>query len=83
MAKRSKFRETFKRTQRGIIRATQWVILRVCLFGMYYVGFGLTRLVMMVFGRRRLYHRPRRQEGTFWRPAVGYEPDEAGMTRQS
>ena len=76
---------TLKRAQRPVIRGTQFVLLNVFLFLLYYVGFTITRLFLSVAARRMLYHRPRRrpEAGTGWREAAGYELDEARVARQS
>ena len=80
-----RFFERFKAFQRRMFRGAQVVLMHVCLFVLYYVGFGATRLVMMVFARRTLFHRPPRGGGgdTFWRDAEGYELDPVRLTRQS
>ena len=78
-----RFFERVKRAHRRVFRVIQAVLLRVCLFGVYYVGFGMTRLVMTVFGRRMLWGRRPREGATFWREAKGYELDAADLLRQS
>lgn len=74
-----------RRAQRPIIRGTQWFLLNVGLFLLYYIGFGISRLVMTVLANRTLYNRPRRRpdKGSFWREAEGYELSEAQLPRQS
>ncbi len=80
-----RIKRTLKRVNRPVIRGTQFVLLNVFLFLLYYIGFVLSRLLMSVFARRMLYNRPRRRssEDTLWRDAEGYELDEARLTRQS
>ena len=75
----------FKAAQPPMIRFIQRVILRGCLFLLYYTGFGLSRLVMTFLARGTLYNKPRPRLGkdTYWREAMGYELDEARLTRQS
>ncbi len=74
-----------KRMQRPIIRVTQQVILAVSLSLLYYLGFGISRLFMMVLARRTLFNRPRQRvaDDTYWRPAEGYDLEEFHLVRQS
>lgn len=74
-----------RRAQRPIIRGTQWFLLNLGLFFLYYIGFGVSRLVMTVLANRTLYNRPRRRpdKNSFWRETEGYELSEAQLPRQS
>lgn len=76
-----KFVVALKRAQRRLVLIIQAVILHICLFLLYYIGLGLTRLVMMVFARRTLFDPP--PAGTSWRKAEGYDLDALRLTRQS
>ena len=78
--------EKLGRVQRPIVRVVQRVLLQGSLFLLYFIGFGLSRVVMMVLARRILHHqRPRRATsgGTGWRRAEGYDLDERRLRRQS
>jgi hypothetical protein len=69
------------RMQKPIVRGVQRVLLHGLLFLLYFVGFGLSRLLMMVLARRTLYDRPAGDPG--WRPAEDYDLDELRLRRQS
>ena len=77
--------EKLRRAQRPVIWVVQKTILHASLFVLYYVGFGLFRVIMAVFARRTLFNRPpgRPTGDTYWRAAEGYELEEAKLTRQS
>ncbi len=78
--------EKLGRVQRPIVRVVQRVLLQGSLFLLYFIGFGLSRVVMTVLARRILHHqRPRRSAcgGTGWRRAEGYDLDEFRLRRQS
>ena len=55
------------------------------LFFLYFIGFGISRLFMMVLARRTLFNRPRHRlsNDTCWREAAGYQLDMAGLEKQS
>lgn len=71
--------ERIKDVSTRLGRRVQHVVLVVLLFGLYYVGFGLTRLLATVFYRRylRLFDGPSEAE-SYWIEAKGYssDPDE-------
>ena len=70
-----------KRLNRPIVRAVQRALLHGSLFFLYFIGFGLSRLLMMIAARRLLHNRA--QNGDGWRTARGYELDELQLRRQS
>jgi hypothetical protein len=74
-----------KRLQRPVVTGVQRVLLRSLLFLLYYIGFGMARVVMTVLARRTLYNRPRPSPGpdSYWREAEHYELTETGLERQS
>ncbi len=77
--------ERLKRIQRPVIRGVQVGILYPGLFLLYFFGFGVCRLILGIFARGLLFHRPgvRPAGGSRWRPAEGYELDEGRLRRQS
>jgi hypothetical protein len=74
-----------KRVQRPVILGVQRVLLRSLLFLLYYIGFGLARVVLSVVARRTLHNRPKRVPGrdTYWRECEGYDLNAARLERQS
>lgn len=74
-----------RRAQRPIIRGTQRVILAVSLFLLYFLGFGVSRVFMSVFGRRTLFNRPPGPPNgeTCWRAAEGYDLEMDSLVKQS
>jgi len=52
----------------------QRVIIIVVLFVIYFFGFGITFIYVFIFNRQAL--RPKNKDDlTYWREAIGYEPD--------
>lgn len=83
-------KEKMLQQQRKLIRATQQGILFVCLALLYGVGFGLTRLLMSLFERRRLLGPWRLQRQnlkdpnfTFWKAAEPVSADPSRLQHQS
>ena len=68
--------ERFKDGSQRLGRWVQHVVLRVLLFVLYYVGFGLTRLLAVVFYRRylKLFEGPTDAQ-SYWIEAQGYTSD--------
>jgi len=75
--------EFLKRINKPIVRTVQRVLLHGSLFFLYFIGFGLSRLMMMIAARRMLYNRPRNRAGDGWLTAEGYDLDENRLRRQS
>ena len=73
--------EVLKRIQKPIVLGVQRVLLHGSLFLLYFLGFGLSRLLMTVLARRTLFHRSPGAPG--WRSAEGYDLDEVRLRRQS
>ena len=81
-------RNCAKRLQRSLIRTVQVGILNSCLFLLYVIGFGLTKLAMLVFARKRLLgpwrtpsHRDRVH--SYWQDAAEYDEASGRFERQS
>ena len=83
MSYRKKLIERFKQFQRRLVRVIQWVLLCISLFLLYFVGFGITRVVMALVARKKLFNRRKKGLESYWRDAKGYQPDAASLTRQS
>ena len=69
--------ERLKALHRRLVAAVQAVLLPAGLFLAYFVGLGLTWLVVRIFKPRLL------RGGASWQEARDYEPDEADCLRQS
>lgn len=63
-------------------RRVQGRLVTAGLAVLYLFGFGVTKLWVSVFHRRRLTHRPR-SEGTYWVEASGHAFDVNAGDRQS
>ncbi len=59
---------------RRLIRAVQKVVMVVLLFGVYWLGFGVSRLLAMVF-QRELLQSEHPDQDSFWRAAEGYDAE--------
>lgn len=63
-------------------RFMQRAVVTILLFFVYILGFGVTALFARIFARSLLSGR-RRDEGSYWIEAKGYEADMADSLRQS
>ena len=75
--------ERFKLRSQELGRRVQQVVVTALLFALYFLGFGLTRALVTIFGRRylRLYHAPLEGD-SYWRDAEGYDADPERLLRQ-
>ncbi|MCX5795227.1 MAG: hypothetical protein NTY77_07030 [Elusimicrobia bacterium] len=74
--------ERLKAFHRRLAAAVQAVLLPAGLFTAYYLGLGLTWLLVRLL-KPGLLRGPRPPAGTFWEEARDYEPDETDCLRQS
>ncbi|MDD5629596.1 MAG: hypothetical protein PHU21_11065 [Elusimicrobia bacterium] len=74
--------EKLKAFNRRVAAAVQAVLLPAGLFSAYYLGLGLTWIMVRLL-KPSVLRGPRPPDGTFWREARDYEPDEADCLRQS
>ncbi len=66
------------------IAAVQPVVVSALLFVIYVVGVGLTKLVCALFWRDALrIDQAVETDGSFWRPARGYELDRERLRKQA
>lgn len=65
-----------------IVRRVQFVAVTAALVVLYAVGFGLTRLWILLF-RRSFFARRRLRRDSFWIKAEGYGRDPEESLRQS
>jgi cytochrome c biogenesis protein CcdA len=65
-----------------LVRGVQRVLLVVFLTILYFLGFGITLLFLMLFNRRALI-RKYNLDATFWNKAEGYDADIDNSVRQS
>jgi hypothetical protein len=65
-----------------IVRAIQLAVIAVCLTLVYFLGFGITALVMLVF-KRALLTGSRKRDASFWVRAEGYDADSEESLRES
>ena len=63
-------------------RIIQKILITTSLFVLYIVGFGITLFFVTIFNRRLLRIK-RKEAGTFWQKAEGYEADIQEFIRQS
>ncbi|MBM4390936.1 MAG: hypothetical protein FJ090_07415 [Deltaproteobacteria bacterium] len=79
-----RFFERAQEVTARVIAAVQPVVVSVFLFVIYVVGVGLTKLGCMLF-RRDVLHLDQAVEtdGSFWRPAQGYELDPQRLRKQA
>ena len=73
---------TLRRIFKAVITAAQRVVMSVALFLVYFVGVGLTWLVVMLFNRKALRRTPA-DAPSFWVDAQGYDVDQQSGRRQT
>jgi hypothetical protein len=65
-----------------LFRAVQKILLAVLLAVIYFFGFGLTLALGALFNRKIIFAR-RKNKGSSWVRAEGYQPDLEDCLRQS
>ncbi|MCM2266911.1 MAG: hypothetical protein NDI60_03955 [Elusimicrobiales bacterium] len=75
------FKETMVKFARAVFVRAQKVLLPACLFCAYFLGIGPMAAVSRL--ARLLRRRAPENAVTFWKPAAGYEADEAESLEQS
>ena len=65
---------TLRRLLRTLVTAVQGVVLAVSLVFLYFVGIGVTWVLVHLFQRRTLQRDPPGLD-TYWKPAEGYGAD--------
>ena len=73
---------TIKKIIQNLIRIIQRILIFVSLTVIYFFGFGITLLFMMIFNRKVLTGYSK-NDNTFWIEAKGYEADIEESLRQS
>jgi hypothetical protein len=77
-----RFAELLKiKTQKFIVIA-QKILITIFLVLIYFVGFGLTLIFVLLFNKRIIFAK-RGKLDTFWLEADGYEPDILDSMKQS
>lgn len=71
-----------KKIIRIFIKIIQGVLLVVSLTIVYFLGFGITLIFMLIFNRRALKGSGK-NDFSFWIQAMGYEADYENSLRQS
>jgi len=74
--------ESLRRMHRSLTAALRWVLLPACLFAAYFIGLGLTWIVVRLFKPRLLKPADPRAR-SYWQDAEGYAPDWEDCLRQS
>ena len=74
--------ERFEWRSKQLVRAVQSVVLSVLLFLVYFIGIGLTRILMSVFSRRHLKMFATPKKESYWLDAEGYTADSEQLLRQ-
>jgi len=66
------FAERFKAVVSVIVRVIQKILITVLLFLLYFFGFGLTWLIMLIFRKATLLSLKTKKD-SFWKEAQGYQ----------
>lgn len=74
--------QTIKKINMKVIWVVQKVLIRVLLVFTYYIGFGITYVIVLLF-KRKLLGGYNKNQDSFWKDAEGYNPDMGECLRQS
>jgi len=74
--------ENLKRAHRALTAALRRALLPPCIFAAYFIGLGLTWMLVRVL-KPDLLRPADPRAPSFWRDAEGYEPDWEDCLRQS
>jgi cytochrome c biogenesis protein CcdA len=65
-----------------LVKVTQKIMITIFLILIYFLGFGITFLLVAIFNRKLIYGNLKNKDSS-WLKAEGYDPDLQGSLRQS
>ena len=77
-----RFAELLKIKMQKSIVIVQEILITIFLVLIYFIGFGLTLVFVLLFNKRIIFAK-REKLDTFWLEADGYEPDLLDSMKQS
>ena len=77
-----KLSRIFKKILAKLVRAIQKIMITVFLILIYFLGFGITLLFMVLFNRKLIFRRLKSKDSS-WLRAEEYDPGLEGSLRQS
>ena len=78
----AKLKSSIKKVTQNLIRSIQAILLFVLLNFIYFLGLGITFIMLAVF-RPRILKDASKKDASFWKAAEDYEADLENSMRQS